>query len=173
MSERRQRTGRDELLAALQRNQVRFILIGGAAAEARGWRGRTVDVDIVPQPDRENLDRLAVALNELEARLAVGPVEPEGLPVPHGFDARLLASNLVWNLITPHGPLDLAFRPSGTDGYDDLARHATPARIPGSDRMIPVASSADIIRSKTAASRAKDLAVLPELHADLDPETDR
>ena len=47
--------GRESLLAALERNQVRYIVIGGAAAEARGWRGRTVDVDIVPQSEPVNL----------------------------------------------------------------------------------------------------------------------
>jgi hypothetical protein len=51
---------------------VRYVVIGGAAAEARGWRGRSLDIDVVPAPDESNLDRLAVALNELDARLAVG-----------------------------------------------------------------------------------------------------
>src|SRR5271166_3975683 len=124
-------TGREFVLASLERHAVRYIVIGGAAAEARGWRGRTVDVDIVPRPDLENLDRLADALNDLDARIDVGAGEPDGLPAPGGFDGRLLARNLIWNLTTPHGPLDLAFKPSGTNGYEDLVRHATPTRIPG------------------------------------------
>jgi hypothetical protein len=164
--------GRETLFATLERHGVRYIVIGGAAAEARGWRGRTVDVDIVPSPDAENLDRLAVALNELPARIVVGPGEPEGLAAPGGFDRRLLATSTVWNLSTPHGPLDLAFKPSGTDGFSDLVRHATPAMIPGSERAVLVASAADIIRSKTAASRVKDLAVLPELRIELDRDPD-
>ncbi|HYB22739.1 MAG TPA: hypothetical protein VED41_03005 [Solirubrobacteraceae bacterium] len=168
MSARSPLTGREPLLAALERHRVGYIVIGGAAAEARGWRGRTVDIDIVPSPDVENLDRLAAALNELGARIAVGPDEPGGLPAPGGFDRDLLASSAIWNLTTPHGLLDIAFKPSGTDGYADLVRHATQALVPGSDRTILVASSADIIRSKTAAARAKDLAVLPQLHAELD-----
>ncbi len=164
--------GRETLFATLERHGVRYIVIGGAAAEARGWRGRTVDVDIVPSPDVDNLDRLAAALNDLPARVVVGPGEPDGLTAPGGFDRRLLATSTVWNLTTPHGPLDLAFKPSGTDGYSDLMRRATPAMIPGSDRAVLVASAADIIRSKTAASRAKDLAVLPELHAQLSRDPD-
>ena len=125
-----------------------------------------------PAQHPANLDRLAAALNELQARIAVGPWEPEGLAAPGGFDGELLAASTVWNLTTPHGPLDLAFKPSGTDGYSDLVRDATPARIPGSDLMVLVASGADIIRSKTAASRAKDLAVLPQLRAELDLKPD-
>lgn len=164
--------GRETLFATLGRHGVRYVVIGGAAAEARGWRGRTVDVDIVPSPDVENLDRLAATLNELQARIVVGPGEPDGLAAPGGFDRRLLATSTVWNLTTPHGPLDLAFKPSGTDGFSDLVRHATPEMIPGSNRTVLVASAADIIRSKTAASRAKDLAVLPQLQADLDRDPD-
>lgn len=164
--------GRESLLATLERHHVRYIVIGGAAAEARGWRGRTLDVDIVPSADGENLEHLALALNEMAARIAVGPGEPEGIPAPGGFDRDLIASNAIWNLSTPHGPLDITFTPSGTDGYSDLARHATEATIPGSERRILVASSADIIRSKTAAARAKDLAVLPQLHAQLDQDPD-
>ena len=130
MSEQPSMRDRNSLLAALERRGVRYIVIGGAAAEARGWRGRTVDVDIVPRPDPENLDRLAGALNDLGARIDVGCGEPDGLPAPQGFDRRLLASNLIWNLTTPHGPLDIAFKPSGTEGYEDLVRHATPTLLP-------------------------------------------
>jgi hypothetical protein len=172
MSDQPQEPGRQSVLQTLDRHQVRYVVIGGVAAEARGWRGRTIDIDIVPAPEPENLDRLAAALNELDAKIAVGISEPDGLPVPGGFDRRLLATNTIWNLTTPHGPLDLTFKPSGTDGYHDLARHATPAPIPGGTHTALVASSADIIRSKTAAGRPKDLAVLPQLQAELQPDPD-
>jgi len=122
MNEQPTHPGRQPLLQAFDRHQVRYIVIGGVAAEVRGWRGRTIDIDIVPAPEPENLDRLAAALNELDARIAVGPGEPDGLAVPGGFDRRLLATNSVWNLTTPHGPLDLTFKPSGTDGYDGPER---------------------------------------------------
>lgn len=48
-------------------------MIGGAAAEARRWRGRSVDVDVTPVADESNLARLAAALNELDARLTAYP----------------------------------------------------------------------------------------------------
>ena len=128
---------RQGVLKTLERHGVRYVVIGGAAAEARGWRGRSLDIDVVPATDESNLDRLAVALNELDARLAVGAGEPDGVTVPGGFDARLLATNTVWNLLTSHGPLDLTFKPSGTDGYEDLARRQPASRCPGATCRYP------------------------------------
>src|SRR5687768_14196224 len=57
------------ILEALRRNDVRFVLIGAAAAVAQGSPIPTEDVDITPARDRENLERLAAALRELGAKL--------------------------------------------------------------------------------------------------------
>jgi len=62
---------------------------------------------------------------------------------------------------TLHGELDLTFTPSGTQGYPDLHRHASPFCI--GTVYVQVASLSDVIRSKTAAGRTKDLEALPEL----------
>ena len=48
----------------------------------------------------------------------------------------------------------------GSDCPQDLVRRVTPARIPGGEQFSPVAASADIIRSRTAAGRPKDLAAV-------------
>lgn len=122
---------RQSILEVLERHGVRYVVIRGAAAEARGWRGRSVDIDVVPAPDEGNLARLATALGELGAHIAVGAGEPQGVEVPGGFDARLLATRAVWNLLTSGGPLDLTFQPAGTTGYEDLVKQATHSRSPG------------------------------------------
>jgi hypothetical protein len=165
----REEADRQSILEVLERHGVRYVVIGGAAAEARGWRGRSVDIDVVPASDEGNLERLAAALAELDAHIVAGVGEPRGVEVPGGFDARLLATNAVWNLLTSSGPLDLTFQPSGTAGYEDLVEQATHEQVPGSDTKVLVAAAADIIRSKAAAGRAKDLAVLPQLREDLAP----
>jgi hypothetical protein len=67
------------------------------------------------------------------------------------------------DLTTRCGDLDLAVRPAGTEGCDDLVVRATPFPIGALD--IPVAALADIIRSKEAANRPKDRATLPILYA--------
>ena len=67
----------------------------------------------------------------------------------------------VWNLVTPHGDLDISFVPNGTTGYPDLANDASDVDAFG--LIVPVASLADVIRSKQAANRHKDQRVLPVL----------
>lgn len=66
-------------------------------------------------------------------------------------------------LTTESGALDIATRPDGTSGYDDLKDSFVLIEYEG--RHVPVASLADVIRSKEASGREKDLRVLPALRA--------
>ena len=55
--------------------------------------------------------------------------------------------------------------PDGTEGYQDLvAQHV---ELPFQERTVRVASLEDVIRSKEAAGREKDIRVLPALRAHL------
>jgi hypothetical protein len=70
-------------------------------------------------------------------------------------------------MTTEAGDLDLAFCPSGTDGFSDLRRDAIEIEV--ADRLhIFVASLEDVIRSKQAADREKDRLALPRLRRLLD-----
>ncbi len=84
---------------------------------------------------------------------------PGGLPFNH--DGASLARAQIWNLICSAGPFDLSLIPSGTDGYADLAQRARIVVVEGLET--PLADLADVIRSKRAANRPKDLEVLPAL----------
>lgn len=148
----------EEILRVLNEHGVRFVLIGGFAAVIHGSPYVTTDIDIVPEESRTNLDRLSAALDALHARVW-SSLEPEGLAFGH--DAESLARVRVWNLVTDHGRLDITFKPSGTAGYEDLARDAVHLSILGAE--IDVASLADVVRSKEAAGREKDRLVLPVL----------
>ena len=155
------------MLSALAEDEVRFVLIGGMAAILHGDVGVTVDLDVVPDREADNLERLARALRRLGARIRTEG-EPEGLP----FDCSaeffgILAPDAIVNMTTAAGDLDVAFCPSGTRGYSDLSRDAV--RIEAADRLhILVASLEDIIRSKEAAGREKDRLALPRLRRLLD-----
>jgi len=150
------------MIAALQNRKVRFVVVGGIAAIAQGSPLPTEDVDITPERSTDNLEALAAALVDLDAKLrtAEGPVE---FPI----DARMIAGNALWNLTTSVGDLDLCFEPAGTRGYDDLRRHALELDL-GSGAPVLIASLADVIRSKEAAGRAKDRAQLPALRETLE-----
>ena len=157
------------ILETLDRHRIQYILVGGLAAQTRGWRGATLDVDITPAADRENLDRLAAALTELEAGFRVDPERyPTGFKPPGGLDAATFRGQVSLAFTTRHGPLDVALVPDGTRGFDDLRRGADHTHVAGTTVRVLVASADDIVRSKSAANRPKDLAQLPEMIADFE-----
>ncbi|MGH7593114.1 MAG: hypothetical protein ACRELE_04605 [Gemmatimonadales bacterium] len=141
----------ERLLTTFARHGLRYVLIGAVAARLQGFPRLTADLDITPSKDTENLRRLAAALRELDARVFTDAV-PEGLR----FDcsATAFARADLWNLVTNAGRLDIAFVPSGTQGYEDLVEHAVEFEIFGA--RVQAASLVDIIRSKEAADRPQD-----------------
>jgi hypothetical protein len=147
-----------ELLRVLIEHQVDFVVIGGFAALLHGSALPTIDLDITPGSTRQNLERLASALRELDARVHV-PGQAEGLR----FDcsAATIARARTWNLVTSCGPLDISMEPDGTHGYEDLRRGRV--RIELDTLPVPVACLADVVRSKEAAGRDKDRLALPLL----------
>jgi hypothetical protein len=141
----------ERLVCILAAHRVRYVLIGALAARLQGFPRLTADADITPDQSPDNIERLAAALRELEARVYTESV-PEGLP----FDcsARALARAQMWNLMTNAGRLDVAFVPSGTDGFEDLQRDAVRFEVFGVELL--AASLSDILRSKQAADRPQD-----------------
>lgn len=150
-------------LRTLHRFEVDFVLVGGLAAVAHGSSLITGDVDITPDRNGANLQRLAAALSSLNARLRTEG-EPDNVPFP--LDAAFLAAQPhMLNLVTDAGDLDLTFTPSGhPGGFTELApRAVTVTLVDEADTA--VAALDDIIASKRAADRDKDRAALPYLEA--------
>ena len=141
----------ERLITVLTHHRVKFVLIGALAARLHGFPRLTADADITPADDKPNLERLAAALKDLDAKIYTESV-PEGL----AFDrsAAALGRATMWNLVTSAGRLDLAFLPAGTKGYEDLAKDAE--RFEAFGVQFLAASLDDIIRSKSATGRAKD-----------------
>ena len=148
----------EEILEALERHLVDYVLIGGLAAAVRGSPYPTGDVDITPATNRENLGRLAAALTELGARLRVEGHEPIEWPL----DERSFDQGTTWAFVTDAGFVDVCLRPDGTGGYPDLRRDATAEPLTETVTVV-VAALADVIRSKQAADRDRDRQVLPAL----------
>jgi len=149
----------DEILEVLERHKVKYIVIGGLAAELRGSPYATRDVDVTPARTQENFKKLANALRELEAKLRVVDMAE---PMEITLDEKSFEQGTTWTFVTKHGHIDIALLPDGTKGYEDLRRSATREKIT-ENVTINVAALADVIRSKEAAGREKDRAVLPIL----------
>lgn len=134
---------------------VEFVVIGGVAARLHDTDHSTVDIDICPSSVDANLERLAEALRSIDARLRV-----EGMPdgVPLDIHPQQLRPMATLRLVTTHGPAGLCFAPAGfAGGIDALVS----GRVVVCGVDVPVASLADVVRSKRAAGRAKDIVTLP------------
>jgi hypothetical protein len=143
------------LLAALDRNYVSYVLIGGLARVIRGSDELTADVDICPALKSGNIERLARALEELEARRT----DRRRLLL----DEETLRAKPVLRLRTAKGELKIVPEPAGTRrGYDDLRRAATREHI-GEGLRPTVASVPDLARMAAALGREQDVVVSREL----------
>lgn len=157
----------DDRIAAVCRvllaHGVEFVVIGGVAARLHDTGHATVDIDVCPSSADANLEHLAAALRELDARLRVEG-DPAGIPFdPHPQQLRQMST---LTLLTTHGPVDLCFAPAGfADGYRTLRDGQVMVVVSGVD--VPVASLADVVTSKRAAGRPKDIVALPALEARL------
>ena len=90
----------------------------------------------------------------------------EGDSVPTKIDGPFFANMPhMLNLVTDFGELDLTFTPAGSaGGYAGWRNHAT-SEVVAENLTVRVASLDDIIDSKRAANRPKDLMALPYLES--------
>jgi hypothetical protein len=156
------------LIEVLDRYEVEYLIVGGAAAYAYGAERPTDDADCVVRRERANLDRLAGALRELHARLRVGGMsdaEARALPVQIDGTTLDMAGMSTW--MTDAGPFDVLAGLEASDGhlvpYEELATRST--LLHGNGFTIRAAALEDIIRAKERANRIKDRDALPELRA--------
>jgi hypothetical protein len=138
------------ILIALQKHEVRFVVIGGIAGRLWGSPSVTNDLDVCYARDGANLDALAAALRDLKAKLR--GVDRD---VPFQIDRRALEIRDHFTFTTVAGNFDCLGRPAGSAGYDSLARTATIMEL--GNMSVPIASLDALIMMKRAAARPKDL----------------
>ena len=131
----------------LERHGLEAVLIGNAAAALQGAPVTTVDVDFLFRKTPANLKKLKAIASDLGAVI----LRPY-YPVSGLFRIARDADGL---------QLDFMTVIDGIPSFEGLRKRATPVRF--EDARLYVATLADIIRSKKAAGRARDLAVLPLL----------
>jgi hypothetical protein len=140
-----------ELLGALQRHHVTFVVIGAFARVIHGTGEVTEGIDFTPSMRADNLARVARALADTEARR----IDGKQLNL-HDVSEPVLA------LETRAGELQLVPEPAGTRGYDDLRRHAS--REPLGRGLRPqVASPGDLARMLGALDREEETETLLRL----------
>lgn len=147
------------LLETLHQHDVSFVVIGGVAVGAHGFVRGTEDLDVVPDPDPDNLKRLTVALEALEATLpTVG-----GRQFDPSSDAGVIQRGGNVTATTRFGALDVVQLARGVPSYSELDEDAIESDMLG----IPVriCSLARLRQMKQAQNRTRDqldLENLPE-----------
>lgn len=149
----------DEMLRRLVVADVGFVLIGGLALNAWGVIRGTKDVDIVPDPDEENLLRLATALSEMGGQVHTGA---SFVSTPFGLAAALKGDDRVL-VQTRLGDLDVVRGIEGVLDYGALAEDATAVALLGT--VVKVCSLEHLRAMKRAAGRPQDLVDLADLEA--------
>ncbi len=136
-----------EIRDALARHGARYLFIGKSGAILLGFPDTTQDADLFVDKGAANGAALVAALRDLEFRLD----ESQAEDIRRGKDFVQLKN----------GPfdLDLVFAPDGIERFEDA--WARRVEIEG----FPVCHIDDIIESKQASGRAKDLESLPRLRS--------
>jgi hypothetical protein len=143
------------ILGAVERERVTYVLIGGFARVIQGTEELTRGVDLVPSLRPENLRRLQLALEELDAKRA----DRRRLVL----EEATIRDEPIITLRSPYGELKIVPEPSGTrGGYDDLRRAAS--REPLGKGLRPsVASISDLARMTASLNREQDRPILLQL----------
>lgn len=145
------------LLEALNEAGIEFVVIGGVAVGAHGYPRATADLDLVPDPDPENLDRLATTLASLDATLpTVG-----GRAFDPASDTGVIRRGGNVTADTKFGGLDVVQLARGVPPFSALNEDAVDSDLLGVP--VKVCSLSRLREMKLAQGRTQDKADLENL----------
>ena len=154
----------DEPLKLLGQYGVKCVIIGGVASTIYGCTILTNDLDVCHARDSQNLERLAQALQSVNAKLRNAPPD-----LPFLLDANMLRNGLNFTFATDIGSLDLLGEVRGVGFYEDVVGESLAFDLFG--YSFPVIEIHKLILAKRTAGRGKDLLVVAELEAILERQS--
>ena len=144
-----------ELFRALDREKVRYLVVGGVAVNLHGIGRLTVDVDVMLALDQENLGRF-VAVAKSFALKPIIPVSVDDIADASKVRSWIKEKHMLAFALRSPDPatptLDVLVNPV-VPFEEAFARRVT---TPVEGLAVPVASIDDIIRLKTGTGRKKD-----------------
>jgi len=129
------------------------VMIGNAAAAINGAPVTTMDVDFMLEQTPENYRKLAALAQRMNCQFV---------------ELKLVDDKYMYRLIHRTEPfvVDFLFAPSGLGDFATVSRNGTAVCFGGHE--LRIASLDDVLASKKAAARPKDLASIPVLEMTLD-----
>ena len=156
------------ILARLVATEVDFVVVGGVAVNAHGFRRATLDLDLIVRFDHSNVVALADSLREcgFSPRMPVDPVELSIAETRAQWKTRNM---VVLSFIEGKSPFSVVdiFIDHPID-YDLLIQEAMPVAYDGID--IRICGIQHLIDLKEKAARPKDLQDLKFLYEILDQQ---
>jgi predicted nucleotidyltransferase len=147
-----------ELLERFVSARIRFVLVGGLAVNAWGYLRGTRDIDVVPDPDPENIAKLDALLRELGGKVDVGGQLLTGDSITTFLrtgDRTLVRTEL--------GEVDVLQGLPQVPSYADLAAAAKDVDLDGLE--VRVCSLEHLLEMKRASDRPRDRDDLEALEA--------
>jgi hypothetical protein len=129
-----------ELLRGLHKHNVGYVVTGAVAMTFYGYVRLTEDLDVIIDPDPENLDRVADWLISIRAALKLNPKRPFGARGRWGMKG----SNAT--VLTSLGQVDVVQRLPGLPEWRQLLEQAEVYEI--EDMRVPVISRTTLIEQK-------------------------
>ena len=137
----------EEIARAFNDAGVEYLFLGKSGAILLGYPGTTQDVDVFPARSPENGRRIAGALKAL------------GFEIGAELEREIIAGKDFVQIKTGPFDVDLVFAPDGIASFDDARQRGV---VVG---LFHVANLRDIIASKRASARQKDMIELPLLES--------
>src|SRR4030042_4311493 len=135
-----------KLAEALKYYNVEYLIIGKGAAILYGYPGTTQDIDIFPKKQENNCKRLIEALKHLR------------FAMDEALEKAIMEGKDFIQIRGGPFPLDIIFAPDGIESYEKACKRSSFV-----DNKYPCASMNDIIASKRAAKRQRDMEELYRL----------
>jgi predicted nucleotidyltransferase len=151
----------EEVIRRLAEQHVEYVVVGGVSAVLQGATVDTFDLDLCYRRTPDNITRLVAALGPLNPR-------PRGFPPesPFTFDERTIQLGSNFTFDVGGEDLDLLGEMSAIGGYEQIIGQAADLTL--ADIPVKVLSLEQLIATKEAAGRTKDLAALPNLREALE-----
>jgi len=146
-----------EIFRALQKEEVRYLVVGGLAMNLHGIPRMTADIDLFVDLDPDNVGRFLVAVKALGFVPSV-PVQAESLPDPEIRSAWKREKNMLvlgfHHTVRPAAALDVFI--SEPIPFGAAFERRKRVWVEGENIEIPVVSETDLIAMKEGTGRLQD-----------------